>query len=301
MQLESDFLAHGAVELAQLAGCLPPHAVGHVCFLRAWVVSHATDEAPPDGLVLGDAAGRRIEAAAQWTGERGALLQALLDVGQVEKVDGGFRVLHLEAYVKAWNQNRAAKERMRTARERSANMRVTASERSAKFDGQTQTQTQTQTQKEEPASQGEPPGPPSPEEQADEQPVDVSGDVEPLEAEERPPLELVAQDAGPKQRRKSAAEELYDGLQENRREKCEARGLPFIDERWPAQRKNRDLGPLARLLPGSDARARFVAAWNEFLDDERMGQLNVPWSLGYFLQSLPQWEGKALKAAGGGV
>lgn len=136
---------------------------------------------------------------------------------------------------------------------------------------------------------------------ADEQPEDVSGDAEPLDAEERPPLELVAQDAGPKPRRKSAAEELHDGLQENRRERCEARGLPFIDERWPAQRKNRDLGPIARLLPGSDARARFVAAWNEFLDDERMGQLNVPWSLSYFLTSLPQWEGRALKAAGGGA
>lgn len=138
--MESDLLAHGAAEVAHLAGCSVPLAVGHIAMVRAWAVSMADDSAPPDGWVAGDAAGRRIEAAAQWTGERGRLLEALTDAGQVRVEDGGIRVLHLEPYAKAWEQNAKSKERMRSLRERSANTGA----RTAKFDGQTQTQTQTQ-------------------------------------------------------------------------------------------------------------------------------------------------------------
>jgi hypothetical protein len=139
LQMESDLIAHGAAEVAHLAGCPVALALGHVAMLRAWAVS-AANEAPPDGWVAGEAAGRRIEAAAQWTGAHGRLLQALLDAGQVRSEDGGIRVLHLEPYVKAWEQNRTSKERMRKLRERAPN----TDERPAKFDGQTQTQTQTE-------------------------------------------------------------------------------------------------------------------------------------------------------------
>lgn len=142
LQLESDFLAHGAAELAHLARCTAAQAIGHVSLLRAWAVSHAGDDAPPDGFVAGNAAGRRIEAAAQWQGERGALLEALLDAGQVQQEADGMRVLHLDPYVSAWNKNAKAKERMRTARERSTNMRETDRERSSKFGRQMQMQTQ---------------------------------------------------------------------------------------------------------------------------------------------------------------
>jgi hypothetical protein len=136
LQLESDIIAHGAAEVSVLAGCSIPQALGHIALVRAWAVSHASDETPPDGWVGGDSAGRRIEAAAQWTGEKGLLLQALVDSGNVRAEPGGFRVLHLECYVQAWNKNRTAKERMRTLRERSAN----SGERGAKFGQQTQTQ-----------------------------------------------------------------------------------------------------------------------------------------------------------------
>jgi hypothetical protein len=153
LQLESDIISHGAAEVSNLAGCSIPEALGHIALVRAWAVSHATDEAPPDGWVEGDAAGRRIEAAAHWKGEKGTLLQALIDAGHVRPETGGHRVLRLEPYVKAWEQNRKAKARMKNVRERSANIAVpeqhgerTAGERSAKFDGQTQTQTQTQTE-----------------------------------------------------------------------------------------------------------------------------------------------------------
>lgn len=145
IQLESDLIAHGAPEVAALAGCQVPVAIGHIAMVRAWAVSMADDSAPPDGWIAGEAAGRRIEAAAQWTGERGRLLQALKDAGQVRDETGGIRVLHLEPYAKAWEQNAKSKERMRMLRERSTNNHEQPSgdpERSTKFGGQTQTQTQ---------------------------------------------------------------------------------------------------------------------------------------------------------------
>lgn len=151
MQLESDLVAHGASTVATLAGCPPPQALGHIAFLRAWAVSRATDEAPPDGWIAGEAAGRLVEAAAHWNGEKGALLQALSDAGQVAVEAGGVRILHLEPYRTAWERNAKAKARMANIRERSANTRVPDAndgvsdrERDAKFGGQTQTQTQTQ-------------------------------------------------------------------------------------------------------------------------------------------------------------
>lgn len=140
MQLESDLVAHGAALVGQLAGCLPAQALGHIAMLRAWAVSQANDETPPDGLVRGDAAPRLIEAAAQWQGQRGTLFDALLDAGQVQRESDGVRVLHLEPYAKAWERNAKAKARMANGRERSANKPDTAGERSAKFMGQTQTQ-----------------------------------------------------------------------------------------------------------------------------------------------------------------
>lgn len=145
MQLESDLVAHGASTVARLARCSVPQALGHIALLRAWAVSRATDEAPPDGLVEGDPAERLVEAAAGWEGEKGALLQALLDAGQVAREETGLRVLHLNPYVTAWERNAKAKARMANARERSANKAVTYGERSAKFGGQTQTQTQATT------------------------------------------------------------------------------------------------------------------------------------------------------------
>jgi hypothetical protein len=111
LQLESDIISHGAAEVSNLAGCSIPEALGHIALVRAWAVSHAADEAPPDGWVEGDAAGRRIEAAAHWKGEKGALLQALIDAGHVRPEADGHRVLRLEPYVKAWERSELARWR----------------------------------------------------------------------------------------------------------------------------------------------------------------------------------------------
>jgi hypothetical protein len=314
LQFESDFLAHGAAELANLARCSPAQAIGHVALLRAWSVSHANDEAPPDGLVLGDAAGRRIEAAAQWQGERGALLEALLDAGQVERTDGGFRVLHLNPYAKAWEQNRKAKERMRNARERSANMRVTDHERSAKFTGQTQTQTQTQ--KEASASQAEAVAPPalSHDVAHDDGLPDATADAEPIPAEqpagghdipqadehpEREVLELKPQVAGKKPRSKRAEFELYERLEASRARCCEDKGLVFVPSRWDGGRIPKALGGVVK---GTDEeRDIFEAGWNAYCEDPIALTREPAFSLEWFMKYRSRYEGRALKSAGGGA
>lgn len=258
LQLESDLLAHGGPEVASLAGCTLAQVIGHLSLLRAWAVSHAGDDAPPDGWVPGEASGRRIEAAAQWAGERGVLLKALIDAGQVEACEGGHRVMNLEPYAKAWEQNAKAKERMAKARERSANRRVTDGEGSAKFDGQTQTQTQTQ-KEEASASQGATDAGQQPEGQAA------------LFDEPKPPP--------PKQRaprKPSDAELLYQQVQEVRRQQCEKAGVPFTPDYMPEARQNKELGPVVRVPPGAEvdekgrteAFRRFTDAFAEYLSDD---------------------------------
>lgn len=278
MQLESDLLAHGGPELAILAGCPLVQAVGHVALLRAWAVSQATDDAPPDGLVLGEASGRRIEAAAQWTGERGALLKALVDVGQVAVEANGHRVLHLEPYCTAWERNAKAKARMANMRERSANKRVTGAngpntedERSAKFTGQTQTQMEDVEVEEASAPQGSA--------DAGQQP------------EERPVLTLTTQDANPKPERKprrlSAGEDLYQQVQQVRQQQCEKAGVPYVPDRWPEAQQNKMLGPVAKVPPGAAVDAegkteefnRFTRAFAEYLGDEKHAEKGWPLSL----------------------
>lgn len=260
MQLESDLVAHGASTVAALAGCSVPQALGHIALLRAWSVSRATDEAPPDGFVPGDAAPRLIEAAAQWTGEKGALLQALLDAGQVAREETGLRVLHLNPYVTAWERNAKAKARMANARERSQNMRVTDGERSAKFGGQTQTQTQTQ--KETAASQGAADaGPP-----ADDLP-DATDDAHPLTATETManaiPLFPEAEATKPVKTKgpdPEALRELWNRL-------APQKGL----QRWESMSKKRAGEARAALSAVPD-----LARWEAWL----VAELARPWNLG---------------------
>lgn len=249
LQVESDLIAHGAAEVGHLAGCPVALALGHVAMLRAWAVSAADEKAPPDGWVPGDAAGRRIEAAAQWTGAPGRLLQALLDAGQVRSEDGGIRVLHLEPYAKAWEQNRTSKERMRKLRERSAN----TDERPAKFDGQTQTQTQKET-----AASQEP------------EPVPEPFALELQKPEKRP-------------RKQSEQERVYALMEERKERRCAEVGEPYVSDGWKAARVNRDFGWLKSATP--KAAQRFSDAWGLYLADDGNRVRKPAWSIAFFMSS----------------
>lgn len=117
--------------------------------------------------------------------------------------------------------------------------------------------------------------------------------------QERPVLVLEMPAGGRKPRKPSKAEELYQQLQRERLARCSAAGVTAVDEHWPASRQNSALGPLVH-LPEDEADL-LNAAWDEYLADESRASLDVPWGLGFFLASRSTWEGRALKAAGGGA
>lgn len=117
-------------------------------------------------------------------------------------------------------------------------------------------------------------------------------------AEPRPPL-VLTQPGKPKRkpREPSAAERLYAGLEEARRERCEKERVEFIPEAWAPARINANLGPLAKATgPEAD---RLNDAFAEFLSDHRGVDFDPPWSLGMFLVRRSQYESKAVRAAGG--
>jgi len=126
-------------------------------------------------------------------------------------------------------------------------------------------------------------------------PVDARNDTP--EGGSSPPFALVAQKAGKAARKPSAAERLYTGLEEARRERCESALVEYIPEGWAPQRINKQLGPLAKAMgPEAD---RLNDAFAEFLYDERGVDFDPPWSLGMFLVCRSQYESKAARAAGG--
>lgn len=146
LQVESDLLAHGVDSVATLLQCEPVAALGHVAFLRAWAVSRASDDAPPDGWVPGANAARLVAAGARWAGDAVAFVVALADPGValLEIQPDGIKVLKLEPYREAWGRNAKSRERLRKHRERNANETRTEVDGNANVSGQTQTQTQTQ-------------------------------------------------------------------------------------------------------------------------------------------------------------
>lgn len=300
LQIESDLVAHGGAEVAQLAGCSLVQAIGHITLLRAWAVSRATDEAPPDGVVVGESSGRRIEAAAQWTGEKGALLRALIDAGHVLVVDNDHRrdhrILHLEPYQKAWERNANAKARMANAREqariqreRSANMPVSGANEPANHGVRAAYQPvypagKTQTQKED----------------VEEKKLSPAGAVAAPEVDERqavmpgfePPTPPEPEQ--PKERRPSAGEELYAKIQRVRRTLCDEAGESYVDDRWTSARQNKFLGPIAK---GSEQdKAVFETAFGEFMADEAHKAKGWPLSLFMHGATRARYEKRALDA-----
>lgn len=111
---------------------------------------------------------------------------------------------------------------------------------------------------------------------------------------ERPVLELTTQDANPQQkqrapRKPSAAEQLYQQVQEVRQRQCEKAGVPFTQDYMPEALQNKALGSVAKVPPGAvvdaegrtEAFRRFEAAFAEYLSDER--HRDKGWPLALFL------------------
>lgn len=138
--------------LARLLKIDQAAALGTLNLLWAWALSQGDEDKPPDGVVMTPYAAEMMAGAVCWTGDAEVLLQALIALGAVEKLEIGLRVRGMDRYRAAWEK--AQKERQRkakwreergTGRGQDADVpRDRDADRTRTVECQTQTQTQTQ-------------------------------------------------------------------------------------------------------------------------------------------------------------
>lgn len=136
--------------LARLLKTNQPHALGLLNLLWAWALTLGDEDKPPDGVALTPHAPEIMAGSIGWDGDSDALLQALIAVGAVEKLEIGLRVKGMDRYAAAWEKAQKDRDRKRKWQSerngRGSDAEKTRKERGsdAEFRGQTQTQTQTQ-------------------------------------------------------------------------------------------------------------------------------------------------------------
>lgn len=109
-QLDADFIATTSKLLAARLKCSRREAIGLVAELIPFVVEHtSTKDKPPDGVFIGPTANDDLEAGAEWTGERGALVAALVSTRIVEQLEMGLRFRGCERYRSTWEKNNRRK------------------------------------------------------------------------------------------------------------------------------------------------------------------------------------------------
>ena len=113
-QLADEFLTKDAPVIAGLlrahipAGVEPlPVVIGLGSLLFAYAVDATSSETkPPDGMLVCPEASDLLEAAARWTGERGALVAAFATAHVIERLEIGLRVKGMDRYAQTWKRNR---------------------------------------------------------------------------------------------------------------------------------------------------------------------------------------------------
>ena len=149
LQVDADFIAAHAGDLAAHLGISRREAIGLAVDLWTWALARASDDAPPDGVVTGTGAvpARLLAGSVQFTGAAELFAEALVACGLAVVIDNGFRLTGFDRYNRTWEKNR------RRPGKKPAPVSAGSGAKPAR---KTQTQTQTQTQKKE-----EPPNPPS--------------------------------------------------------------------------------------------------------------------------------------------
>lgn len=299
------FLQVSQEEMARartLAGYLSipfTHALGMTVALKSSALEAAMD-GDVSGTIRDPNPAEWMAVQCGWPLDRAeALAAALVRCGfAMAGPSGGYAVAGMEPYARALDTS----EKRAEAGKRGAEARKSKGGYGRAMAGPQQahgndlardakTQTQMEDVEEKPAaSQGSAVAAPA----GGEELPDVTQHAE----EVRPPL-VLTQPGKPerKPREPSAAERLYAGLEDARRERCERERLDFIPEGWPPARVNKQLGPLAKAT-GAEAE-RLNDAFAEFLADPRGVEFDPPWSLGMFLVRRSQYESKAVRAAGG--
>jgi hypothetical protein len=127
-QLDADFIATTSKLLAARLKVSKREAIGLVAELIPFVVeATSTQETPPDGVFIGPDAASDIEAGAEWRGEPGALISALVATRVVERLELGLRFRGCDRYAAAWvNSEKRSSKARKAAEARWANARSNA-------------------------------------------------------------------------------------------------------------------------------------------------------------------------------
>lgn len=105
LQVDADFIAAHAGDLAVRLGVSRREAMGLALDLWAWALGRAVDDSPPDGLIAGPHAARLICGAVQWQGESSVLIDALVATRLAVIDTGGVRLTGVERYRRVWEKN----------------------------------------------------------------------------------------------------------------------------------------------------------------------------------------------------
>jgi hypothetical protein len=252
----------------------------------------------------GRLAGRNVvtvlERAVGWHGEPGRFVRAALAVGFLEQ-EADALVIHDWAREQGAHVAKVEKDRARPPAHRrvSDTAPVPARDPRGNVAGSRQgpeVEREIETEMEITASQATASAAPPP---GDDLPD--ATDAQPV-TEERPPLVLHVQPAEKKPRAPAPGVALYARLEDRRQKACTEDVVPYVPSRWAFSRQNRELGPIAKAETSNPEEwERFRGAWQEFVDDPESRNLDVPYSLDWFMRCRSRYEGRALKAAGGGA
>lgn len=127
-----------ARQLEVLTGADMAHCFVALCDVWRWALSLGPEDQPPTGVCDSPRAERLLCAAAGWRGDPGELVQALTDLGLVERLPVGLRVRGMDRYKRTWEKNR--RKPARTAPETGTNPAPPAPEPARQIETQTQTQ-----------------------------------------------------------------------------------------------------------------------------------------------------------------
>jgi len=240
-----------------------PRAWTYVVEMRMYFAEHA-----PTGCVSGLHADIAFERGSGWTGERGRLLNALRDAGFVRACparDGeGTQIEDLD-----WSREQGAHvaKFQRDAKKpagRSYNVVSPSRETEGNRAGPSET----------------------PRGESRELRVENTSSLKKGTASPSPnsfELTSPASNKQRKQREPSAAEALFQKIQESREARCVEVGETVVPERWDFARQNKVLGEVLREDP--ERRSLFERAWARYLENEAEKERLPAWSLSFFMSS----------------
>lgn len=106
-QVSDKFLTVQGPYIAGILRMDPNAAIGIGMRLFAFAVDMtSTKDCPPSGVFAGPHAAADIEAGVQWTGQPGALVEAFIRAGVIERAEESLRIRGMDRYGETWKKNR---------------------------------------------------------------------------------------------------------------------------------------------------------------------------------------------------